>query len=161
MTAPQFKELARRIAVFEALVQGPFNRAGIAPSVRGRMWEKVLKGQYDEDLDSIITDCDEEIPEDSPKALDLHLKTTYSVFQDALQLQSAKSGGAEAGSSAATMSMTMDSSEWYLSAIKCDVLAFERRVNENKATQRLSQQGLTLLESAPVVSVHVALQFRS
>ena len=62
IAASSYRVFAKRLAVFCNTSKG-FLRRGMAPETLQVMLKKVLNGQYDDDLDAIIDDVEEEVPE--------------------------------------------------------------------------------------------------
>ena len=58
-----FRATARRLAVFHNMMEGVFKRRGLSQQTIQALHAKVQKGQYNDDLDAMIEDLDEEVDE--------------------------------------------------------------------------------------------------
>ena len=63
MGSVTFRATARRLAVFHNMMNGVFKRRGISQQTIQAFHAKVHKGQYNDDLDAMIEDLEEEVDE--------------------------------------------------------------------------------------------------
>lgn len=97
------------------------------------MRDRVLSGQYNEDIAKMIANYRKDIPDD-PDALDEHLRTHYAVVADAQEFQSARSATSLESARSRDAAVAGRISAEYLSALERDLARYERQVQERKAS---------------------------
>lgn len=61
ISGASYQAMARRLAIFENIRVGTYSRLGYKPATAEKMLSRVRRGQYDDDLDTIRQDLDEDV----------------------------------------------------------------------------------------------------
>ena len=126
MTSSKFRDKARRIGFFMRLCNGIFRRKGISLAVLGRYAAMVEDGTYDEDLDSQILSCDEDVG-NTENDMDKYLADSCALVQDVIESQEAVGTSQDDEANArAEAAVDMDDAEWWLAECNHDVQVFRK-----------------------------------
>jgi hypothetical protein len=112
------------------LQTGGFKRRGVSAEVGQQFMEKVLKGLFDDDLDNLAADLDEDIVEGDPASLDSHVLENYTIFSDALEVDKGKKSSSKQEDLAAEAEVSMSDETWFLTHLEADVAQWRKSQQE-------------------------------
>lgn len=120
--AKVYKTYSRRAVVARSLSTGSFKRLGIGSTVCDRMVALIMAGRYDNDVESLMEDC-EDIEVDHMQDFDHYLLQNYNVAQDALEFQQGKSDAAESAEAdaAETDAVVISDEDFVISQISLEL----------------------------------------
>lgn len=124
MPAPAFQLLARRLAFTTNVIQGTFGRRSVSRGICNTMLQRVLDGLYDDDIDNLLDDCDEEAPKNDDLAMDTHLAEVSAFVQDALELQDAEKSANPEEQARVEAATSMGEAEWFMAEVEHDLSTF-------------------------------------
>ena len=129
-SASNFKALARRIAFATNLIRGIFGRRSVSNQIIDDMVTRLVDGVYDDDIDNLISDCDESAPSGNDLEMDAYLVEVCSFVSDTLELQEAQGSVNVEEQARAEAATSMSEAEWFMSEIERDVGLFLKARSE-------------------------------
>ena len=125
-----FRTISRRAVVVTSLIGGVFKRQNLKSETIASMMMKVFRGTYDEDIEAMLQDS-EEVDEANVRAFDEHLLSTYSLAEDALELD--RNAGVQVatdkkgdGEGACESSTNTSDCDWLLSELEQSLRRFQK-----------------------------------
>ena len=130
-TAAQYKTAHIKFTTWTNLRMGVLARAGVGESVLAKQEEKVMKSVYDDELDSLTQDLNEDV--DDLTALDKHL-SQYQIVVDSVELQTVVAQGvATQETSVHAEDGNMDDDEWFISELTHEAKKFKQLSSVDEA----------------------------
>ena len=136
LTAIGFRSMARRLAFATNIVQGTFGRGSVSRAICTTMLQRVRDGLYDDDIDNLLGDCDEEAPKNDDLAMDRYLVEVSTFVQDALELQEAEKSTNPEEQARVEAATSMGEADWFMAEAEHDMSYF---LKERKKREKLRE----------------------
>ena len=132
LTASAFRCKARRLAFAINVGQGIFGRRSVSRTICNTMFQRVEDGLYDDDIDNLLGDCDEEAPKYDDLAMDTYLADVSGFVQDALELQEAEKSTSPEEQARVEAATSMGEADWFMAEVEHDLSSFlkERSIRD-------------------------------
>ena len=138
LTASGFRSMARRLAFATNIVQGTFGRGSVSRTICTTMLQRVRDGLYDDDIDNLLGDCDEEAPKNDDLAMDRYLVEVSTFVQDALELQEAEKSANLEEQARVEAATSMGEADWFMAELEHDMSNFlKERIKREKLRESL------------------------
>ena len=124
LTASGFRSMARRLAFATNIIQGTFGRGSVSRAICNTMSQRVRDGLYDDDIDNLLGDCDEEAPKNDDLAMDRYLAEVSTFVQDALELQEAEKSTNPEEQARVEAATSMGEADWFMAELDHDMSNF-------------------------------------
>ena len=124
-----FITISKRNLVAAKLRDGIFKRKNLGTEALGTMLGKILRGTYDEDVNSMLQDTFE-VDEHSVREFDEYIMSQYSVVEDALELATtmaaapAETGTGTEGNKETASSANMSDCDWAIRELEDSLKRF-------------------------------------
>ena len=125
-TSSAYRDRARRLCFYSHICTGIFSRKGVSQAIKDRYQAMVVDGTYDEDIDGLISACDEDVGL-GPDDMDKYLLEVCALVQDACESHDAAGANQDTEANARLeAAVGMDEAEWWLAECDHDVQLFRK-----------------------------------
>ena len=130
MSAPAFRDLSRHLAVFQNMCDGLFRRKGVKQNLLDDFSQRVVDGLYDDDLNLMIAECDENVPQGDDAKMDAFLVEASALAHDLIEVHESRANVDHDANARKEAAVGMTDSQWFLAELAHDVLVFNKYKGE-------------------------------